>query len=143
MNNIEIHVSHACNYKGWMRVYKRFGDNMMPFEDDDPQESWRRCGVKWCKQIYLGKLWKCPNLAYLQMQDKKFNLHPKWNRYLTYRENNLQGQAIEPTATYEEIKTFYEEEHIPHCAMCPAKVVKNLFKLPPPFINKSDENSDS
>lgn len=110
------------DWKGWLQVYRGFGNNMLPFEDKQPRKSWESCGVKWCRQLFLGKLWKCPNLAYLQMQDQKFDLHPKWEPYLTYRHGDLKGQAIEPTASQREIKAFYEEEEIPHCAMCPAKV---------------------
>jgi len=125
--SLEVEWKH--DYRGWLRVYKGFGHDMLPFEDGRPQESWAHCGVKWCKQIYLGKLWKCPNVAYLQMQDKKYNLSDKWLPYLTYRDGSLGGQALEPTARLHEIRVFYEQEHIPHCAMCPAKGTHNHFKL--------------
>jgi len=121
------------DYKGWLRVYKGFGDQMMPFEDNNSKQSWGNCGVKWCKQLFMGKLWKCPNLAYLQMQDKKFNLDSKWDKYLTYREGDYDGQAIGPKSSYQQIKMFYETEEIKHCAMCPASGTANKFKLPCPL----------
>jgi organic radical activating enzyme len=123
--------------KGWRQTYKGFGDNMMPFEDNNPKESWKKCSVKNCRQIFLGKLWKCPNLAYLQMQDKKFKLNEKWTPYLSYRDGNLKDQAIENTASYKEIKNFYETEEIFHCNMCPASYNEHP-NLPSPLISISD-----
>ena len=131
--NPTLEVIWKEDWKVWLQVYKGFGNNMMPFEDDNPRKSWESCGVKYCRQLFLGQLWKCPNLAYLQLQDKKFDLHDKWTPYLTYRDGDLQGQAIGPDASIKEIKAFYEEEEISHCDMCPAKI--NYHKgLPDPLI---------
>lgn len=126
-----LEVEWQQDYKKWVRVYRGYGDSMLPYEDGKPRKSWERCGVKHCKQIFLGKLWKCPNLAYLQMQDKKFKLSEKWTPYLTYRTGDLEGQAIDPIATHSEIKAFYETENIFHCGMCPAYRTK--FDLPSPL----------
>jgi len=119
-NEYDLDVVWRTSYNEWLIGYEGFGDNMQPFEDGNPQKSWESCWFKHhCKQIYLGKLWKCSRLAYLQMQDKKFKLNDKWLPYLTYRDGDLRGQAIEPTATYEEIEEFFEYGYLPHCGMCP------------------------
>lgn len=134
-----LNVIWKEDFKNWLRVYKGYGNSMMPYEDENPKESWNNCGVKFCRQIFLGKLWKCPNLAYLQLQDKKFKLNEVWDKYLTYRVGDLTGQAIEPTASLREIRKFYEEKEISHCAMCPANGMKNLHeKLPNPLIPVSN-----
>ena len=57
---------------------------MLPFEDDRPRQSWEICSTKACKQLHDGKLWKCPPLAYLKLQETKYNLSPKWDPYLGY-----------------------------------------------------------
>jgi hypothetical protein len=129
--------------RGWRQTYKGFGDNMMPFEDKNPRKSWEFCSVKFCPQIFLGKLWKCPNLAYLQMQDKKFNLNEKWLPYLGYRTGDLGGQALEPNCTFKELKNFYNTEDIFHCSMCPASQSEHQ-EMKSPLIPVSDllKNND-
>lgn len=106
--------------RGWRQTYKGFGDDMMPFEDNDPRKSWECCSVKYCHQIFLGKLWKCPNLAYLQMQDEKFNLNEKWLQYLGRGDGDLKDQVLDPNCTLRELRKFYRTEHIFQCNMCPA-----------------------
>jgi organic radical activating enzyme len=133
-NHPRLQVNWTNSFKNtWKQTYKGFGNEMMPFEDNNPGESWNKCSVKFCRQIFLGKLWKCPNVAYLQMQDKKFKLNEKWLPYLGYRDGNLQGQALEPRATYSEIKDFYEQKQIFHCSMCPSKIIR-IENFPSPLI---------
>jgi organic radical activating enzyme len=130
----KLEVNWTNSFKNtWRQTYKGFGNDMMPFEDNNPKASWKNCSVKFCRQIFLGKLWKCPNIAYLQMQDKKFNLNEKWSPYLGYRHGDLIDQAIEPNANYSKIKDFFEKEEVLHCSMCPSKIIR-FEDFPSPLI---------
>lgn len=97
----------------WIRQYKGFGDKMEPFEDNDPKSSWKCCVSKLCVQLHEGKLWKCPALAYLPMQAKKYNLSEKWNPYLKY-------VPLDHTCTKAELKQFFIKKEESFCSMCPA-----------------------
>ncbi len=43
---------------GWTRRYHGTHENMQPFEDNQPRESWAICPAKHAAQLHLGKLWK-------------------------------------------------------------------------------------
>jgi len=64
---------------------------MMPFADGDPRSSWEVC-----RQLHEGKLWKCPNIAYLGMQAEKFSLDPAWEPYLEYVPLSMRVQKQDP-----------------------------------------------
>jgi len=112
--------SHA----NWTRRYHGFGDGMLPFEDGRPRQSWETCLAKHCKQLHEGKLWKCAPLAYLGMQDAKFQLSEKWRPYLAY-------QPLAPDCTDDELDAFLAREEDPQCAMCSAEL--RPFALPNPL----------
>ena len=61
---INIHQSVA----NWTRRYHGIGTTMQPFEDGAPRVSWEISPGRSCKQLFEGKTWKCPPLAYLKMQ---------------------------------------------------------------------------
>ena len=97
----------------WMQIYKGYGNNMLPFEDNDPEESWNNCVTgQDCFQIYNNKVYKCSPLAYLQIQKQLYNLSEKWDHYLQYK-------PLEPTATQEEVKEFFSRKAESYCSMCP------------------------
>ena len=87
---------------------------MAPYEDNDPQQSWNHCVSKHALQLHENKLWKCPALAYLPMQAKKYKLSEKWSPYLKYK-------PLDIDCTDEELKEFLSREHESYCSMCPAK----------------------
>jgi MoaA/NifB/PqqE/SkfB family radical SAM enzyme len=98
----------------WFRGYHGFGSEMLPFEDDDAQQSWDQCTTgKECFQLFEDHLWKCAPLAYLPLQDRKFNLSAKWAPYLQYRPLGAQS-------TTEEIVAFFNRKAESYCAMCPS-----------------------
>lgn len=98
----------------WIRQYKGFGDKMEPYEDNNPKRSWSICVSKMCVQLHEGKLWKCPALAYLPMQAKKYNLSEKWDPYLKY-------VPLNSDCTKEELREFFTKREESFCKMCPAK----------------------
>tara|TARA_B100000902_G_scaffold359570_1_gene375449 strand:- start:527 stop:1357 length:831 start_codon:yes stop_codon:yes gene_type:complete len=111
--------------KEWVRQYKGFGDRMMPYEDNNPRKSWEVCISKYAMQLHEGKLWKCPALAYLPMQAKKYNLSDKWNPYLKY-------QSLEVDCTDEELEEFLNREDESFCSMCPAN--RDVYTKPDPTL---------
>lgn len=108
----------------WTRRYRGSGAEMQPYEDSRPRESWNTCTGKGSKQIYLGKLWKCPALTYLRLQDAKFKLGEKWQPYLRY-------QPLAPDCSEEELQAFIALEEESVCGMCPA--TPQYFTLPLPL----------
>ena len=111
--------------KEWVRQYKGFGDRMMPYEDNNPRKSWEVCISKHAMQMHEGKLWKCPALAYLPMQAKKYNLSDKWNPYLKY-------QSLDVDCTDEELEEFLNREDESFCSMCPAN--RDVYTKPDPTL---------
>ncbi len=99
--------------KRWLRQYKGYGDMMEPYEDNDPESSWKACVSRLCVQLHEGKLWKCPALAYLPMQAKKYNLSEKWQPYLKY-------VPLDSDCTDQELKEFFMRKSESYCSMCPA-----------------------
>ena len=111
--------------KEWVRQYKGFGDTMIPYEDNNPRKSWEVCISKYAMQLHEGKLWKCPALAYLPMQAKKYNLSDKWNPYLKY-------QSLDVDCTDEELEEFLNREDESFCSMCPAN--RDVYTKPDPTL---------
>lgn len=109
----------------WTRRYHGFGENMQPYEDNRPRDSWKICPAKHCQQIHQGKLWKCPALAYLGLQNAKYNLGEKWRPYLQY-------EPLDPGCTDAELRAFVARQEEGVCAMCPA--VPQPFQLPSPLV---------
>jgi hypothetical protein len=112
------------SYQGWTKRYLGNGDDMQPFEDGRPRQSWEICPAKPCKQLHEGKLWKCAPVAYLGLQKQRYNLSEKWDPYLQY-------QPLEPTCSDEELDAFLALEDEPVCAMCSAK--HRHLQLPDPM----------
>lgn len=87
---------------------------MKPFDDGDPEASWRNCPAKWCLQLHDGKLWKCPAIAYLDMQYRKFGLGEEWRASLMY-------EPLTADAGDVELRQFVEKRSESACGMCPAQ----------------------
>ena len=121
---IEIEIIDFTNF--WAKLYKGYGSNMEPYEDNDPEESWNNCFTgQDCFQLLDGCIYKCAPLAYLPMVNKKFKLSNKWDHYLTYK-------PLMPTASYEEIEKFFNMGAESYCAMCPKSIP--FYKKPDPLI---------
>ena len=98
----------------------------MPFEDGDPQSSWKNCfsDPYKCFQLYEGNLWKCPPITYLPLMSKKYNLSNKWDPYLKYK-------PLLPNCSDEELQKFWNSECMDICSMCPAKKIEIEVKKSP------------
>lgn len=119
-----LKVNWRSSNTRWRRAYKGHGASMMPYEDNQPEKSWDACCSKWCPQIHDGKLWKCPQMAYLSMQASKYDLHEAWNPYLKYT-------PLSPDCTQEQLAEFVSRKTESCCKMCPAN--EEPFLLPSPL----------
>jgi len=120
-----IRVESTEAYKDWTRRYQGFGAAMVPFEDGQPRRSWKNCRGRFCPQLYLGHIWKCPPLAYLGLQHQKYGLGSKWSPYLAY-------QPLHAGCSDEALHTFFDRQDEPCCGMCPA--VPQRFDLSLPLL---------
>jgi hypothetical protein len=109
--------------EGWRKNYLNYGNNMMPFKDENPRSSWNNCMCR-CYQIVDGKIWKCPQIAYLKMQYEKFNLSGDWKKYLDWK-------PLSPEASWGEQIDFFKKEEEFICGMCPAQ--PNMIKRTSPL----------
>jgi organic radical activating enzyme len=129
----DIRVFVERFYKHWNLTYKGFGNNIMPFDDNNPEESWKYCAVEGkCFQLNYGKIYKCPPLAHLPMQAEKYQLSEKWDPYLKY-------VPLHPECSDEEIVEFFNRKAESVCAMCPAyqtKIIKEDPMLPISYWEK-------
>jgi len=121
-------IPHAIrdSFENWTRRYQGYGPDVLPYENNRPEDSWNICPCKHCLQILDGKLYKCSTIAYLQLQKKRWpNISPKWDRYLAYK-------PLEHTATDQELEQFVSQKNESICNMCPAEPDK--FEKPSPLI---------
>lgn len=120
MQEYNIKVSIILAYKKWRSIYKGYGSNIIPFEDNDPESSWKSCFMRefdddsHCYQLHEGKIWKCPPIAYLPLMAKKYKLSEKWDSYLRYK-------PLDQNCSDEEMLEFFSRGAESICGMCPAK----------------------
>jgi len=120
----EFKLTMRESAKTWRTTFEGFGSDMVPYDDGDPESSYKVCVAKKCPQIHEGKIWKCPQLAYIHLVDKKFGLSDVWDKYLSYR-------PLYPTCSDEELQQFFATKAEPACAMCPAH--HRHFEIPNPL----------
>jgi hypothetical protein len=120
-----LNVAWRSSFRYWTRRYHGYGSAMKPFADGDQRASWDHCAAKHCVQLFEGKLWKCPALAYLPMQHARYQLGAEWQPYLRY-------QALGPYAEPRQIAAFLAQEDEAACLMCPAKPPR--FDKPNPLM---------
>tara|TARA_B100000927_G_scaffold86450_1_gene69652 strand:+ start:292 stop:1242 length:951 start_codon:yes stop_codon:yes gene_type:complete len=100
----------------WFDMLKWEDNKFYPYEDGDIKKSFSHCTCP-NLQIYNGKLWKCPSIAYLhetlvstgQIDD------PIWQKYLSYKTTSV-------NASEEDLFAMAKEVLKPHkiCNMCPS-----------------------
>ncbi len=112
----------------WSRRYRGAGKDMLPFEDGKPRRSWDICQARFCRQLFEGKLWKCPPLAYLKLVKEKYGISDKWDPYLHY-------QPLDPSCSDRELSEFVVREDETFCSMCSAE--PRRFEMPVPFRAKA------
>ena len=109
-------TEHHTGVDRWFDSIKKRGDKVYPFNQGDPEKSF-----KWCScsntQLYNGKLWKCPNTAFLRemlyVMDQSDD--PDWQEYI------VDGLPVD--CTDEELELFcsnnVKAESV--CNMCTSK----------------------
>lgn len=111
----DIKIGINDMYNEWYTAYKGYGINFEPFDDKDPQMSWKHCrSGQECFQLYKENIFKCCMTAYLQIQKEKYGnlLSKKWDPYLKY-------VPLTPDCTDDEIIEFFNRQAEPICGMCP------------------------
>ena len=98
----------------WFDILKWKDEKFYPWESGNPKESFAYCTAP-NLQVYSGKLWKCPSIAYLhetlastgQLDD------PAWQKYLNYK-------ATPIDAPIEELFAMAHQVITPHqiCTKC-------------------------
>jgi len=104
------------SYQRWTQRYTEQDSSITPFDDKNPRKSWEICPAKECVQLYHGKLWKCPAIAYLSLMDKKKLLSEAWDQYLTYK-------PLKYNCKDEELQSFLEKGDEYICGMCPSEKI--------------------
>ena len=113
-----IETGIADCYNHWFTLYKGYGKNITPFEDNDPQKSWDNCITgQDCFTLNDNSIYKCAPLAYLPHQASKYKISNKWDYYLTYT-------PLQPGCTDEELAEFFSRKCESYCSMCPANPEK-------------------
>jgi hypothetical protein len=115
-NGIDVVFSNSV--LNWTRRYIGRGNEMKPFTDNDPEESYHLCTHRYHNgaleyQIFEGKLWKCPPLAYLNLVKNKYQLGKEWDHYLSYK-------PLEFTNDISKVYDFMNLASESYCSMCPA-----------------------
>ena len=100
----------------WFDLLKWKDNKFYPWEDNNIEKSFEYCTAP-NVQLYLGRLWKCPSIAYLretlvstgQVDD------PVWQKYLKYH-------ATPVDAPIEELHAMADQVLNPHeiCNKCPS-----------------------
>jgi len=101
------------SFRNWRRTFRGEGSTLRPYVDGNPRESWNTCISKWCPQIHEGRLYKCPQIAYLPMLQQKLQLGAEWTPYLAY-------QPLDPGCPDDDLRKFITRTVEPICSMCPA-----------------------
>jgi organic radical activating enzyme len=130
-----VSVYFADHFSNWRKIYKGYGESILPYEDNDPQSSWENCFADElkCFQLYEGKLWKCAPITYLKDISKKYKISDKWDPYLKY-------VPMSPDCSDEELEKFWNSECMDICSMCPAnKIEIKVTKNPLMSVSQSEK----
>jgi hypothetical protein len=127
-DGVDIRIKSADQI--WTRRYAVNGDQV-DFLNGDPRSAWQSCVGKHSKQIYLGKLWKCPPITYFDLLPSSVRVEPFWR--------NLAGsyKALPADCSDDELATFLGREEEDVCRLCPSKLER--FELPNPLKAKRNE----
>ena len=106
--------AHYGTDEDFYRLYKGKGPTMRPFEDGKPGASMAVCGNDTCTTLHLGRIWKCPPIAFLNNIEERFKLNavPEWQPY-------LQHKGLSADASAEELRDYIRKTQY-FCGMCPA-----------------------
>jgi len=121
VEGFNFHVRRSL--KKWMQQYDVRDDGKAYPIRSRPTYAWSACVQKYCHQIYRGKLWKCPAIAYFKNLEEKLGLQEvaDWDRFRAY-------QPLSPDCSTFELQNFVYEKAISACGLCP----QNPKKIPIP-----------
>jgi Radical SAM superfamily len=102
------------SYRAWRLPYQECGEQIVPYDEKNPEESYRVCLEHGAFQLFEGNIWKCPGITYLQLPEIRSQLTSEWKPYLDY-------QPAEPTWSKERLAEFFDAEAESCCRMCPTK----------------------
>lgn len=96
------------------QLYRKSGDEIIPFSDNDPDKSWKNCVSPKCYFLNNGLVWKCATSALLHTIESQLGLaqNPLWLPYLDHK-------GMSPDATDSELMSYLLNAHMV-CGMCPA-----------------------
>lgn len=102
---------------GWYDYRRNIDGKLKPWNDQDPDASYKACGVNVYPILYKGQLYKCPPISMLRTHATKFFMldDPDWAPYLEYK--GLDADCDEETLG-NFVKNIFSPNKI--CAMCPA-----------------------
>lgn len=121
----------------WFDVLQWKDNKFYPYEDNNIEKSFEYCTAP-NVQLYSGKLWKCPSIAYLHetLASTGQLEEPVWQKYLRYN-------ATPVDAPIEDIHVMAQEVLLPHdiCNKCPSnpkwyranKQLKGVKQLAPQY----------
>jgi hypothetical protein len=119
-----IHIRILDSEAGWTRRYGMAG-RRIEFGDGEPRQAWENCVGKSCRQLYLGKLWKCPPLAYFGLLEPQVEVAERW------RQIAATHRPLEARCSDAELEAFLRRQEEPACRICPSK--PEHFALPNPL----------
>lgn len=110
-----VRVKLEDSVKEWNKVYIGDGEDILPYEDLNPQVSWDHCPTgQICFQLHEGHIWKCAPLAFLPLMKKKYpNISDKWDPYLTYK-------PLKSDCSDYALNSFFDRKCEVYCSMCPS-----------------------
>ena len=129
----DIRVRVRPSHTTWRRLFRRGGRDILPYDDGEPETSWKNCASRWCMQLHEGRIWKCPPVAYIKQLDAKFGIDKRaWQSALTY-------VPLEASATDDEVAEFMKREtEGTLCGLCPAN--PELIRIHSPLPGTSEES---
>ncbi|MBL8490196.1 MAG: radical SAM protein [Rhodocyclaceae bacterium] len=128
-----IRVGRYASHGRWTRRYRGFGADLEPYADGRPRQSWEHCVARDYPQLHAGRLWKCPAIAYLGMQEARFGLSEAWRPYLAYR-------GLDAACDDAALERFIAAEEEPVCGMCPAQPEPFVPPMPIRIVRRRDSD---
>ena len=126
-NEFKFELHYRESYTNWLKTFRVDDQNRtVPYNDGDPQLSYSNCLSKTAKQLFDGKLYKCPPLSYLNLIKKKYeDMSKEWDFYLGY-------VPLRPDCSHAELIKFVSIQEESYCNMCAANPIK--YKKPNPLV---------
>lgn len=116
-----IQVSYKDGVNSWTKRYLSNDDGTIsPFNDGDPEKSWKICSCKYATTLVEDKIYKCAPIAYLQYVKESNRTSPDFDKYLN------EYEPISHKDPEDKINAFFESNFKPEsvCGMCPSRSIK-------------------